>query len=240
MQRRISGGEPTMLARIVGALYLYIFVAGLFAEAFVRGRLVVPGDAATTAANILANEALFRIGFTGELLHLVCDVAIAAILYVVFRPVDRALAVLAAFARVASAVILAVASIGHLAALRLLSDAAYLQALDIAERQALALAALRLQGDGYAVCLLFFGVSCLALGWLVLKSGLVPKWIGGLLAVAGACYLVNSLAGFLVPAFAASLFPAILVPAAVAELAFALWLIVKGIDSAKWRALQDG
>jgi hypothetical protein len=231
---------PATLARVAGALYLYIFVAGLFAEALVRGRLVVPGDAAATAANILANETLFRVGFTGELLHLVCDVAIASILYVLFRPVDRALAVLAALARVASAVILAVASIGHLAALRLLSDAGYLQALDVAERQALALAALRLQADGYAVCLLFFGVACLSLGWLILKSGLVPKAIGWLLAIAGACYLANSLAGFLAPAFAAALFPAILVPAAVAELALALWLVVKGVDTAKWRALQGG
>jgi hypothetical protein len=240
MQQPIVARAPAKLARIAGALYLYIFVAGLFAEAFVRGRLVVPNDAAATAANILANETLFRVGFTGELLHLVGDVAIAAILYVLFRPVDRTLAVLAAFARVASAVILAVASIGHLVVLRLLSGSEYLQAIDIAERQAFALIALKLQADGYAICLLFFGVACLSLGWLILKSGLIPRGIGRLLVIAGACYFVNSLASFLAPAFAAILFPFILLPAAVAELALALWLVFKGIDAAKWRALQGG
>jgi hypothetical protein len=240
MQPRILAEEPTKLARVAGALYLYIFVAGLFAEAYVRGRLVVAGDAAATAANILANETLFRVGFTGELLHLLCDIAIASILYVLFRPVDRTLAVLAMLARVASAVILAVASIGHLVALRFLSDAGYLQALDIAERQALALTALKLQGDGYSICLLFFGIACAALGWLILKSELIPRAIGWMLAIAGACYLVNSLAGFLAPALAAMLFPLILVPAAIAELVLALWLLVKGVDAAKWRSLQGG
>jgi hypothetical protein len=240
MQPRISGDEPMTLARVAGALYLYIFVAGLFAEAYVRGRLVVPGDAAATAGNILANETLFRVGFTGELLHLLCDIGIATILYVLFRPVDRTIAVLAMLARVASAVILAVASIGHLVALRFLSGAEYLQAFDIAERQALALAALKLQGDGYSICLLFFAVACAALGWLILKSGLIPRAIGWMLAIAGACYLVNSLARFLAPAVAATLFPVILVPAAVAELALALWLVIKGVDAAKWRRLQGG
>jgi hypothetical protein len=235
-----TAAAPQALARVAGALYLYIFVAGLFAEAFVRGRLVVPGDAAATAANVLGNETLFRIGFTGELLHLVADVVIAAILYVLFRPVDRAVALIAAFMRLASAVILAVSSIAHFAALRLLSGAAYLEALDAGQREAWALTALRLQADGYAICLLFFGVACLSLGWLILKSGLIPRAIGGLLAIAGLCYFANSLAGFLAPAFAATLFPAILVPAAVAELSLALWLVVKGVDAAKWRALQGG
>jgi Domain of unknown function (DUF4386) len=193
-------------------------------------------DFGHAARAMLDASARFRIGFTGELLHLVADVVIAAILYVLFRPVDRAVAMLAALTRVASAVILAVSSIGHFAALRLLSGAAYLEALDAGQREALALMALRLQTDGYAICLLFFGVACLSLGWLILKSGLIPKAIGALLAIAGACYLANSLAGFLAPAFAATLFPAILVPAAVAELSLALWLVVKGVDAETWRA----
>ncbi len=240
MRPEKRAAAPTMLARIAGALYLYIFVAGLFAEAFVRGRLVVPGDAAATAANIVANETLFRIGFTGELIHVVCDVGIAAILYVLFRPAHRTLALLATLTRVAAAVVLAVSSIGHFAALRLLSGASYLAVIDTGQREAMALTALRLQADGYGICLLFFGVSCGSLGWLILKSGLVPKAIGVLLAIAGVCYFANSLAGFLAPAFAASLFPAILVPAAVAELSFAVWLVAKGVDTAKWRAMQRG
>ena len=230
--------SPSTLARVAGALYLYIFAAGLLAEAFVRSRLVVPDDAAATAANILANETVFRLGFTGELLHLVCDVAIAAILYVLFRPVSRAVALVAAFMRVASAVILAVASIGHFAALQLLSGSDYLSALPAGETQALALLALRLHSDGYAICLVFFSFSLFSLGWLILRSSLIPRAIGALLVLAGACYLTNSLAGFVAPDFAAILYPYILVPCAVAELALALWLVARGVDVSKWRALQ--
>lgn len=230
--------SPSALARVAGALYLYIFAAGLFAEAFVRSRLVVPDDATATAANILANQALFRVGFAGELLHLACDVVIAAILYVLFRPVSRTVALVAALMRVASAVILAVASISHFAALRLLSGADYLAALPAGETQALALLALRLHADGYAISLVFFSFSLFSLGWLILRSGLIPKAIGALLVLAGACYLVNSIAGFVAPGFAAMLFPAILVPCAIAELALALWLVARGVDDSRWRALQ--
>jgi Domain of unknown function (DUF4386) len=233
-------GSPSALARVAGALYLYIFAAGLFAEAFVRSRLIVPDDAAATAANILANETLFRLGFTGELLHLACDVAIAAILYVLFRPVSRVVALVAAFMRLASAVVLAVASIGHFSALQLLSGSDYLAALPAGESQALALLAFRLHADGYAICLVFFAFSLFALGWLILRSGFIPKAIGALIVLAGACYLFNSIAGFVAPDFAARLFPAILVPCAVAELALALWLVVKGVNVERWRALQAG
>ena len=113
--------SPQVYARVCGALYLYIGVAGMFAELFVRSKLIVPGDAAATAANITANELLFRIGFSGELLHLAFDVIVAALLYVLLRPVDRTIALIAAFFRLASDVILAVASISHFAALRLLA-----------------------------------------------------------------------------------------------------------------------
>ena len=236
--RTHGGGSPSALARVAGALYLYIFAAGLFAEAFVRSRLVVPDNAAATATNILADETLFRVGFTGELLHLACDVAIAAILYVLFRPVSNAVALVSAFMRVASAVILAVASIGHFAALRLLSGAEYLAALTAGETEALALLALRLHADGYAICLVFFACSLFALGWLILRSGLIPKAIGALLVLAGSCYLLNSLAGFVAPGLAAVLYPFILVPSAIAELALALWLVARGVDDSKWRALQ--
>lgn len=236
--RSHGGGSPSALARVAGALYLYIFAAGLFAEAFVRSRLVVPQDAAATAANILANETLFRIGITGELLHLACDVVIAAILYALFRPVSRTVALVSAFMRIASAVVLAVASMGHFAALRLLSGAEYLAAMPAGATEALALLALQLHADGYAICLVFFAFSLFTLGWLILRSGLIPKAIGALVFLAGACYLLNSLAGFVAPDLASLLYPLILVPSAVAELALALWLVARGVDDSKWRALQ--
>lgn len=227
--------SPQLYARICGVLYLYIFVASSFAELFVRARLVVSGDAAATAANILSHEPLFRLGFTGELLHLSFDVAIAMLLYALLRPVDRNIALLAAFMRLACDVILAMASLSHFAALRLLSGGDALAAFPPDQLQGLALLAMELHGDAYAISLVFFGFACLALAYLVYRSGFLPRAIGVLLAVAGACYLVLSFAHFLHPATGAALFDGgILLPCFVAELSLTLWLLVKGVDVAKW------
>ena len=231
--------RPQHYARICGALYLYIIVAGIFAE-FVRSRLVVPADAAATASNIMANESLFRIGFSGELLHLAFDVAVATILYALLRPVDGNVALLAAFMRLACDIILAVASLSHFAALRLLADADYLKTFQPDQLYTLTLLALTMHGDGYAISLVFFGFACLSLGYLIFQSGYLPRTIGALMVVAGPCYLFSSFAHFLTPGFAATLFPALFVPIFVAELSLALWLLVKGVDAAKWEERAGG
>jgi len=226
--------SPQLYARLCGALYLYIIVAGMFAELFVRSKLIVPTDAAATASNIMANEFLFRLGFSGELLHLAFDVVVAVLLYALLRPVDRNIALLAALMRFACDIVLAVASLSHFAALKLFADAEYLKTFTPDQLHTLALVALKLHGDGYAISLVFFGFACLALGYLIFRSGFLPKTIGALMAVAGACYLVNSFTHFLSPAFGATLFPAIFVPIFVAELSLAVWLTVKGVNVAEW------
>jgi hypothetical protein len=227
--------SPKLYARICGVLYLYIIGMGMFAELYVRAKLVVWSDAEATARNIQANESLFRIGFTGELLHIVFDVAIAMILYALLRPVDRNVALLAAFMRLAADLLLAVASFGHFAALRLLANAPYLEALEPGERHALALLAMKLHGDGYSICLLFFAFACLSAGYLIFRSTFLPKFLGALLAIAGAAYFFHSLAHFLAPALAGKLFAVVFIPAFVAEFGLALWLLVKGVDEGKWR-----
>jgi hypothetical protein len=183
----------------------------------------------------MANEFLFRMGFSVELLHLACDVAVAMILYALLKPVDRNIALLAAFMRLACDVILAAASLSHFATLRLLGGADYLQTFAADQLHALALLAMKLHGDGYAISLVFFGFACLSLGYLIFRSSYLPRTIGALLAIAGICYLMNSFAHFLSPTFAATLFPALFVPIFVAELSPALWLIVKGVAAAKWK-----
>ena len=226
--------SPQLYARICGVLYLYIIVAGIFAEVFVRSRLVVTNDAAATAANILSNEALFRIGFSGELLHLAFDVMVAVILYALLKPVDRSVALLAAFMRFACDIVLAVASIAHFAALRLLAGADFLTALQAEQLPALALLALRLHGDGYNISLVFFGFACLSLGYLIFRSGYFPKIIGILMAVAGICYLLNSFTNFIAPEFSGMLFPTLFIPIFIAELSLALWLLLKGLNVERW------
>lgn len=227
--------SPQRYARVCGVLYLYIIMAGIFAELFVRAALVVPTDAKATASNILAHESLFRIGFSGEMLHLAFDVAVAVLLYALLRQVDRYIALLAAFMRLACDLILAVASLSHFAALRLLENGDYLHTFAPEQLQTLALFALKLHGDGYAISLVFFAFACLSLGYLIYRSGYLPRIIGVLMAIAGLCYLVNSFAHFLDPVFAASLFPPIFVPIFLAEVSLTLWLIVKGVNVEKWK-----
>jgi hypothetical protein len=229
--------SPRRYARICGALYLYIIIAGTFAALFVRAKLVVSNDAAATARNILANETLFRIGFSGELLHIAFDVIVAVLLYALLRPVDRNIALIAAFMRLACDIVLAVSSLSHFATLRLLGRPDYLSSFGSDQLQSLALLSMRMHGDGYAISLVFFGFCCLSLGYLVYRSTFLPRTIGVLLAIGGVCYLANSFAHFLHPPFVSE---ALFVPIFIAESSFALWLLAKGVNVGKWEAAAAG
>ncbi len=231
--------RPQRAARVCGALYLYIIAAGMFAELYVRARLVVPRDASATAANLVAHETWFRVGAAGELLHVALDVVVAVLLYGLLRHVDRGLALLAALTRTAADVVLGVSSLAQFAALRLLHAGATGAGLARGEREELALVALRVHGDGYAICLIFFAFTCLSLGPLVVRSGFLPRAIGHMLSVAGACYLVTSFAHLLAPTLAGHLFPWLYLPPFVAELSLALWLLIRGVDVQKWRESFD-
>ena len=233
--------SPRTYARIGGWLYLFIIAAGLFAEVFVRSNLIVSGDAAATAHNILASERLWRIGFAGEVFMLVCDVALALIFYVLLRPVSRSLALLAAFFRLVWVAIYGVNGLTHYAALLLLGGADYLKAFAPHQLEALALLSLKLHLYGYDIGLVFFGFHCFVLGYLIFRSGYFPKFLGVLLIIAALCYVVNSFAAFVAPAFAPMMFGGlILLPAALAEYSLCLWLIVRGINVPKWEERVNG
>jgi hypothetical protein len=228
--------SPQTYARIGGVLYLVIAIGGGFAEGIVRGRVIVRGDAAITASNILHSETLFRASLAGEMLMLVCDVAVAMILYVLLKPVHRNLALLAAFLRLTHAGVYGVVGLFHLAAVILLGGDDFLRAFDVQQLHALAYLSLRLHGYGYGIGLIFFGFSLVLLGYLIYRSGYLPRIIGVLLVIAGLGYLINSFAQILAPTLAANLFPWVLLPALPAELGLCLWLIVKGVDVPNWEA----
>lgn len=235
MTSRAVERSPQTYARIGGILYLFIIVAALFGEVFVRGRLIVSGDADATASNILGSETLFRVGLAGEMLTCACDVALAMILYVLLKPVSRNLALLAAFFRVTFVAIYGVAKLFEIAALVLLGDADYLKAFEPQQLHALAYVSLRVHSLGYGASLLFFGFCCVLFGDLIRRSGYLPRIIGVLLVIGGLGYIAFSLAQMLAPAFAARfLFPWLMLPAVPAELGLCLWLIVKGVNVPKW------
>jgi hypothetical protein len=218
---------------VAGLGYLIIIVTGIFAEFFVRSSLIVPGDATATAGNILASEPLFRWGLAAEFIMLASDVLVAMALYVVFREVSRSLALLAAFFRLVHASIVGVNLLNTYVPLLLLSGAPYLMVFDASQLHALVLLFLDAHSYGYVIGLVFFAFHCMLLGYLVLRSGYLPKVFGVLLMIASLGYFVDSAGRTLLSnysAYEATFTLAVFVPAFVGELSFCLWLLLKGVD----------
>lgn len=242
MPERAIGTSPQVYARAAGLIYLIIAIMAPFAEFFVRQGLIVPGNAAATATNIVATESLFRAGFASDLVVFVIEVALAAILLVLFRPVSRVLALVMSFARLAMATILGFNLLNMFTGLQLLTGAEYAAAFDQGQRQALAYVFLSAQGFGYDLGMVFFGLHLAALGYLVYRSGFLPRILGILLAVSALGYLANSFTGFLFPQYTETLSVVVVVAALVGELPLTLWLLIKGVNVERWRqrALQAG
>ncbi len=235
MEEHDVEASPRVLSRIGGVLYLIIIVGGLLGEAFIRGRLIVSGDATSTAANIRSLEWLWRFGIAAELFMLACTVALTLIFYILLRPVNRDLALLAVFFNLVSVAFEATNELRLVEALLSLGNAEYLGAFEPEQLYAMASLSLTSYGYGFGVSLIFFGCECLVLGYLIFRSGYLPKAIGVLMQIAGLCYLTNSFALLLAPAIADRLFPAILLPAFAGEASLCLWLLVKGVNVEKWQ-----
>ncbi len=222
------------VARVGGALYLVIIILGALGEAVVRGSIVVPGNAAATAANLRSMEWLWRLGVAGEVVLLTSATALALILYVLLRPVSRDLALVAVCFNLVCIAIEGVAAIPLATALLPVSNAAYVNAFTPPQLDAMAMLSIRSHSTGFGIALAFFGVECVLLGYLIFRSGYMPRTIGVLMQIAGVCYVINSFALFLSPPLSSRLFPAILIPSLIAELSLALWLLVKGVRASSW------
>jgi len=242
MMDRTIESSPQLYARIGGALYLVIIVIGLFGEAFVRDKLIVSGDPAATAKNILASESLWRFHIATELFLLICAIVLLTILFVLLRPVSRELTLLALFFNLVSIGLEAATAMYLVVTLFPLGNAAYLKAFSPEQLYAMATLSLKSHGYGFGVSLLFFGCFCVVIGRVIFRSGFLPRVIGVLIQIAGLCYLTDSFALILAPTLASRLFPAILLPAFVGEVSLCFWLLFKGVNVKRWKevALTSG
>lgn len=231
--------SPQAYVRLGGVLYLGIIVLGIFGELFVRGALVVPGDALATANNISAAQFLWRCGIVGDLLMHIFDVPVIVIFYLLLRPINENLALWVSWINIVQTSVLALNKLNLVLPILLLSDASYLGAFALEQRHALALLAIKAHGFGFSIGLIFFGVACVVKGYVMLYANYFPKVLGVLFVLAGLSYLINSIALLLAPGFAALLFPWILLPAFVGELTVSLWLIIKGVNLSQWRHALD-
>ena len=226
--------SPQVYARMGGGLYLIIIVLGIFGEVFVRDKIIVAGDPSATAANITAMESLWRLGIATEFLSLICTIALAMIYYFLLRLVSKELNLLAALFRMTSVVVQAVAVLNLVAALFPLANAASLKAFTPEQLSALTSLAIKSHNSGFSLALLFTGCTFLFHGYLIFKSGYLPKLLGVLIVVAGLGYLTNSFTLILYPAVASKVFLAIILPVLIGETSLSLWLLVKGVNLKKW------
>ncbi|HEY3196597.1 MAG TPA: DUF4386 domain-containing protein [Nitrospirales bacterium] len=226
--------SPQVYARIGGVLYLIIIIIGSCSGFFVRDKLAVSGDVTATANNIMASESLWRITIAGELILLVCSIALTLILYVLLRPVNKTLALLAVFFNIVEFPIEAASKLCLFAALFLSGNADYLRAFEPHQLHALVQISLKLHDYGFGIDLVFFGFACLVYGYLLFRSGYFPKTLGVLMAIAGLSYLTNSFTLILAPTYAGTI-SVILVLALIGELSLCLWLMVKGVEEQRWK-----
>jgi hypothetical protein len=228
----VTRPTPQLYARLAGVLYLLNILAGFFGEIMVRARLVVPNDPAATAHNILAHQFLFRCGIAGDLFMHLTDVPGIVIFYILLRPVSPDLSLLTALFNLVQTSMLVANKVQLLSTLSFLTTSP--MAFTTPQLQQLALNSLILHEQGFGVGLVFFGVSCLLTGYLIYRSGYLPRTIGAMQCLVGICYLTNSFALILAPHFAEKLAPFLLPPAGLGELATCLWFLFKGINMAKW------
>ena len=225
-------------ARIAGLLYVVSIVSGFCAEFFVRNKLVAYGDAARTATNILASPALYRWGFLADLISFTSGILTAVIFYDLMRIVSRPAARVALTFSIVSNMVSIGASIFCYAPLHILSGASYLQTIDPAQLQSLALLSLHLYQFAFSLNLALFSIDCFATGYLIYASTFLPRTLGVLLGIGGLCYIYNSVVYFTPPGAVPDLFPYIYLPSLVAEGLLALWLLVLGVNVVKWHAIK--
>ena len=218
---------------MAGFLYLLNIAAGAFTYGFVRSTIITPGDAGTTAANILQHALLYRLGFVAGIVPVLCNVPLALIFYDLFKVVNRRFSALVAFFILVATAIEAANLLNYYAPLILL-ESGDPSAFKPEQLHVLANMSLALHATGFNVAVVFFAFYDLLIGYLVFRSGFLPRILGVLMAIAGLCYLASSFASFLSPRFAAHLLPYILMPSAVGELALCLWLLVMGVDVESW------
>jgi hypothetical protein len=220
-------------ARVAGALFLLTLVAGGFGEGYVPSTFIVSSDAAVTVANIKGSEFMFRLGFAGFLIESICDAALALIFYVLLRPVNKNVSLLAAFLGLISTAVFAVAELFCFMALHISSGAGYLKSFSPDQLNTLALLSLKIYTIGGAVFTAYYGLAWILRGYLMFHSGYLPKLLGILMVIGGLGFFARNFLLILAPAYASDVLLMLMFPGG---LLLTAWLLIKGVDVAKWQA----
>jgi len=220
-------------AKTSAVLILIMAVIAPFSMIYLPATLIVPGDAATTANQITASAGLFRLGIVSDAIVFLIEIGLCALLYILLKPVSKTLSLVTAFARLAMTVIQGINLLNHFFVLLLLSGAGYLAVFSSDQLHALVLLFLNAHEAVVLIWGVAFALHLLVLGYLVYKSGYLPKWVGGLLIIAALCYFTQSFGNLLFPQSKA-VFTSIGLLSTL-EIALPLWLLIKGVNVEQWK-----
>ncbi len=226
---RAAESSPRSKARLTGALFLLTILTGIVAQGFISERLVVGGNAAATATNIVSNEPLFRLGFTIYLVEMAAQIAMTVVFYQLLKPVSRSVALLSAVFGLVGCTIKTLSRLFYFAPVLVLGGASYLSTFNDAQLQSLSLLFLNINDQAAAIALVFFGLQGLLEGWLIMRSTFLPRFLGVLSLVGGLGWLT-----FIVPSLGYRLFPIVAGFGILGALATILWLLIKGVDEKRW------
>lgn len=217
-------------ARMTGLFYLLIAFMGPFAILYVPSVVLIDGDAAATAAAIAANKNLMMWGITGEFFIITAELFATTMLFFMFKPVNAALSLVAAFARLSMAIIMAVMLFFSAIALNLVDGGASFTALGEDQRAEMALLFMQAHEFGVVIWQVFFCVHLLMLGGLVVRSGRFPRILGWAMQIGALGYLLDSINVFMFPGndVLGGITAIFLTIVIVGEFGFALWLVIKG------------
>jgi hypothetical protein len=230
-----SPSRPTSIqtyARITGALLAASMIFGFLGEWYIPSRFITT-DSATTAHNITSSLSLYRAGFAAYLVEAACDIALSLLFYVLLKPVHKPLALTAAFFGLVSTAMYAVAEVFYFAPTVLLSGASYMIAFSPDQLNALTMISLRLFSRVGMIFLGLYGIATMIRGYLIVRSGYLPKLIGALLMLGGAAFIAKNVTMLLTPATSPNFLLVAMFPAG---LLLTFWMIVKGVDVARWEA----
>ena len=219
-------------ARMAGVLFLLSIIGGGFGEFYASSALVVPGDAAATAHNLIASNLFYRLGFLGYLTEAVCDVGLAYLLYILLRPVHPNLVKLAVLFRIMATATFAFSELFYFAPTLILGGDGYLKSFSPDQLHALVLLSLNIYGTTGNLYIVFYGIASLIFGYLMMRSGYFPRVLGALLALGGLGFVIMNVLLILTPAYASSF---LLLPTILAIVSLAGWLLFRGVDVVKWQ-----
>jgi hypothetical protein len=238
MTTRTAGTSPRIVkrARVAGFLYLSLLPFDVFGSLYVPSILIVPGDAAATARNIMASESLFRLGIASALIGQIIVILVGLALYQVLKPVNKNMAVLMVILNLVATPIAMLNELNHLAILLLL----HVRGFTPDQLHALVSLFLNLYALGLNIVGLFWGLWLLPMGYLVFKSGFLPRFIAVLLFIGCFGYLIQDFTAFLLPNLEGNV-AWFAVLTSWGELLLALWLLIKGVNVEQWekRALAS-